>query len=89
MKETMEMIQILEQNKKEAQLRAKRQALIAKQKKEQKKEQIKTGILLALLIISFILSVALLKKIMDRDYNNCIESGKSESVCSQMRSIDK
>ena len=84
MKETMEMIQILEKNKKEAQLRR-----IEQKKKEQKKEQIRTGILLALAIILFIVTLGVLKNIMDRDYNKCIQSGKSEAVCQQMRSIDK
>lgn len=84
MKETMEMIQILEQNKKAAQLRR-----IEAKKKEQKKEQKKTGLLIALLIILLILSVGLLNKITKDDYNNCIKSGKSETMCSYLRSIDK
>lgn len=82
MKETMEMIQILEKNKKAAQIK---RAKVKAQKKEQKK----TGLLIALLIILLILSVGLLNKITKDDYNNCIKSGKSESVCSYLRSIDK
>ena len=82
MKERMEMIQILEKNKRAAQLR---RANI----KRQKKEQTKTAILLVLVIILLILSIGLLNKITKDDYNNCINSGKSESVCSQLRSIDK
>ena len=84
MKETMEMIQILDKNKKEAQKRIKEEKV-----KAQKKEQLKTKVLVALVIILFIVALGVLKNIMDRDYNNCIQSGKSETVCQQMRSIDK
>lgn len=87
MKETMEMIQILERNKKEAQKRKQKEREI--RIREQKKEQKKTGLLIALLIILLILSVGLLNKITKDDYNNCIKSGKSETMCSYLRSIDK
>ena len=84
MKETMEMIQILDKNKKEAQKRIRQEKI-----RNQKKEQLTTKVLVALVIILFIITLGVLKNIMDRDYNNCIHSGKSADVCETYRSIDK
>lgn len=89
MKETREMMKILEENKAKAQKREYERKIKEQQKQQQEKEAKRTATLLVLTVILLILSIALLKNIMDKDYGKCIESGRSEQQCERYRSIDK
>ncbi len=91
MKETMEMIEILNENKKKAQMR---DALRAKREKERKqkekeKEQLFYGIVAVLLFIILIAIFFIGNCYLNNEYNKCIAAGKSEAACEVVRSIDK
>lgn len=89
MKETMKMIQILDKRKREAQMRAERERLIIKQKEAQKKEQLHMGIAALIAFILLVVIVILGHNYLENEYNKCMASGKSETTCNAIRSIDK
>lgn len=87
MKETMEMIEILSKNKAEAQ---KREAIRKQtEKKAKEKEQLKMGFIAVLAFILLVVIAIIGHNYLEDEYNKCMESGKSETTCNAIRSIDK
>lgn len=89
MKETKEMMEILSKNKREAQMRAALKKQREEAQKAKEKEQLHCGIIVVLAFILLVVIAIIGHNYLEDEYNKCMASGKSETTCNAIRSIDE